>query len=101
MLLDVGWFSYLFSQKKRLNMFVGEFAVWSVYLYQKYQQKQSKVGIAPPSAINQLDAAAIVDDVDQRITKVEDDLPELKGWKALLFWIPTLCDLTATTVNGV
>jgi len=101
MLLGVGWFSYLFSQKKRLNMFVGEFAVWSVYLYQKYQQKQSKVGIAPPSAINQLDAAAIVDDVDQRITKVEDDLPELKGWKALLFWIPTLCDLTATTVNGV
>ncbi|KAL0140620.1 integral membrane protein [Mucor lusitanicus] len=84
-----------------LNMFVGEFAVWSVYLYQKYQQKQSKIAPAPPSAINQLDAAAIVDDVDQRITKVEDDLPELEGWKALLFWIPTLCDLTATTVMNV
>lgn len=84
-----------------LNMFVGEFAVWSVYLYQKYQQKQSKVGTAPPSAINQLDAAAIVDDVDQCITKIEDDLPELEGWKALLFWIPTLCDLTATTVMNV
>lgn len=80
-------------------MFVGEFAVWIVYLYQKHQHNQNKTVVAPPSAINQLDAAAIVDDVDQRITKIEENLPELKGWKALLFWIPTLCDLTATTVK--
>jgi hypothetical protein len=80
-------------------MFVGEFAVWSVYLYQRYQKRQS-MAIAPPSAVNQLDAATVVDDVDQSImNKVDDDLPELSGWKALLFWIPTLCDLTATTVN--
>ncbi|KAG2195350.1 hypothetical protein INT46_000900 [Mucor plumbeus] len=84
-----------------LNMFVGEFAVWIVYLYQKHQHNQNKTVVAPPSAINQLDAAAIVDDVDQRITKIEENLPELKGWKALLFWIPTLCDLTATTVMNV
>lgn len=84
-----------------LNMFVGEFAVWSVYLYQRYQQKQSSIRPAPPSAVSQLDAAAIVDDVDQHIAKIEDDLPELKGWKALLFWIPTLCDLLATTVMNV
>lgn len=85
----------------RLNMFVGEFAVWSVYLYQLYQTRQNhlvnKSVVAPPSAVNQLDAAALVDDVDHRIK--EEELPELKGWKALLFWIPTLCDLTATTVS--
>lgn len=79
-------------------MFVGEFAVWGVYLYQIYQQRQDR-RIAPPSAVNQLDASTIVDDVDQRIAKIEDHLPELKGWKALLFWIPTLCDLLATTVS--
>lgn len=80
-------------------MFVGEFAVWGVYLYQIYQQRQDK-HIAPPSAVNQLDASALVDDVDQRIAKNEENLPELKGWKALLFWIPTLCDLLATTVSN-
>jgi hypothetical protein len=84
-------------------MFIGEFAVWSVYLYQLYQQRQNRLisnnKVAPPSAVNQFDAAALVDDVDQRIDKVEQELPELKGWKALLFWIPTLCDLLATTVS--
>lgn len=80
-------------------MFVGEFAVWSVYLYQVFQQKQNRLKPTPPSAVNQLDAAALVDDIDQDIAKVQDELPELKGWKALLFWIPTLCDMTATTVS--
>lgn len=82
-------------------MFVGEFAVWSVYLYQRHQKKQSSIRPAPPSAVSQLDASALVDDVDQHIAKIEDDLPELKGWKALLFWIPTLCDLLATTVSNL
>ncbi|KAG1455843.1 hypothetical protein G6F56_006970 [Rhizopus delemar] len=55
-----------------LNMFVGEFAVWTVYLYQSYDTKKST-----------------------------DGLPELQGRQSLLFWIPTLCDLTATTVMNV
>ncbi|KAI9262883.1 hypothetical protein EDC94DRAFT_607685 [Helicostylum pulchrum] len=84
-----------------LNMFVGEFAVWSVYLYQVYQKKQDRLKPTPPSAVNQLDAAALVDDVDQHLIKIQDELPELKGWKSLLFWIPTLCDMTATTVMNV
>ncbi|OBZ87118.1 Solute carrier family 35 member F6 [Choanephora cucurbitarum] len=84
-----------------LNMFVGEFAVWSVYLYQKYQQRKCRLEPAPPSAVNQLDASVIVDEVDQQITKTGQDLPELEGWKALLFWIPTLCDLAGTTVMNV
>jgi hypothetical protein len=79
-------------------MFVGEFAVWSVYLYQLYDKRHQRL-TAPPSAVNQLDAAAVVDEIDQQIQKVQEDLPELKGWKSLLFWIPTLCDLTATTVK--
>lgn len=92
-------FTFFLTWDDSLNMFVGEFAVWSVYLYQRYQKRQSST-IAPPSAVNQLDAATVVDDVDQSImNKVNDDLPELSGWKAFLFWIPTLCDLTATTVN--
>ncbi|KAI8990916.1 hypothetical protein BDF20DRAFT_903850 [Mycotypha africana] len=94
-----------------LNMFVGEFAVWIVYLYQLYQEKQQQrvskyqkvpAAVPPPSALNQLDAASVVDEVNQEHVKiVDEDLPELKGWKALLFWIPTLCDLTATTVMNV
>lgn len=81
-------------------MFVGEFAVWIVYLYQIYERR-SRQYVAPPSAVNQLDASAVVDQVDQQINKIEDDLPELTGWKTLLFWIPTLCDLTATTVSTI
>ncbi|KAG0175701.1 hypothetical protein DFQ28_006890 [Apophysomyces sp. BC1034] len=83
-----------------LNMFVGEFAVWSVYLYQLWQHKRQS-SIPPPSAVNQLDAAAIVDDADQQIKLHEAERPPLKGVKSLLFWIPTLCDLTATTVMNV
>ncbi|KAI9032682.1 hypothetical protein CLU79DRAFT_157644 [Phycomyces nitens] len=79
-----------------LNMFVGETGVWIVYAYQVWnRQRQAPI---PPSAVNQLDAAAIVDDVDSQI---KPDIPELKGVKSLLFWIPTLCDLTATTVMNV
>lgn len=86
-------------------MFVGEFAVWTVYLYQLYDKRKrlsstTPINIAPPSAVNQLDASIVVDQVDQQINKIEDDLPELTGWKTLLFWIPTLCDLTATTVGS-
>ncbi|KAL0089596.1 hypothetical protein J3Q64DRAFT_1813626 [Phycomyces blakesleeanus] len=83
-----------------LNMFVGETGVWIVYFYQMWEHRQklaSSSGI-PPSAVNQLDAAAIVDDVD---TQIKPNTPELKGIKSLLFWIPTLCDLTATTVMNV
>lgn len=80
-------------------MFVGEFAVWSVYLYQVYMKKQDRLNPMPPSAVNQLDAAALVDDVDQHLIKIQDELPELTGWKSLLFWIPTLCDMAATTVS--
>lgn len=82
-------------------MFVGEFAVWSVYIYQLYDKKRYRqlTDAAPPSAVNQLDASTVVDQIDSQIHKVQDDLPELKGWKSLLFWIPTMCDLTATTVS--
>ncbi|KAI9473406.1 MAG: hypothetical protein EXX96DRAFT_577827 [Benjaminiella poitrasii] len=91
-----------------LNMFVGEFAVWTVYLYQKHQLRKMRnnsiLNTPPPSAVNQLDASAIIDDIshnNKAITDREELLPELKGWRAFLFWIPTLCDLTATTVMNV
>ncbi|KAG1053348.1 hypothetical protein G6F43_004559 [Rhizopus delemar] len=82
-----------------LNMFVGEFAVWTVYLYQLYEKKYYKGDPVPPSAVNQLDAGAVIDDVDEDIQKAE--LTPLSGYKSFLFWIPTLCDLTATTVMNV
>ncbi|KAI8996968.1 hypothetical protein BDB01DRAFT_769322 [Pilobolus umbonatus] len=88
-----------------LNMFVGEFAVWSVYLYQRWQNRQDRYQalsyVAPPSAVDQMDAATIVDEIDQQVENVNKDLPELKGIKSLLFWIPTLCDLTATTIMNI
>ncbi|CAO3640483.1 unnamed protein product [Cunninghamella echinulata] len=96
-----------------LNMFIGEMLVWSVYLYQKWQrnrrhqlEKQQKK-IAPPSSIQQLDASVIVDDISyqtihhQQPESTTNHLPPLRGIKSLLFWIPTLCDLTATTLMNV
>jgi hypothetical protein len=79
-------------------MFVGEFAVWSVYIYQRHQARKLKASI-PPSAVNQMDASALVDDIDNDLAKNESHLVELTGWRALLFWIPTMCDLLATTVS--
>ena len=79
-------------------MFVGETAVMLVYLYQVYQHRRQSYEAIPPSANNQLDAAQLVDDVDHEVDKEKHREP-LQGRKALLFWIPTLCDMTATTVN--
>lgn len=91
-------------------MFVGEMFVWSVYLYQKWERKRRhqlelQKKIAPPSSVQQLDASVIVDDISyqtihhQLPETVTNHLPPLRGIKSLLFWIPTLCDLTATTVS--
>lgn len=82
-------------------MFVGEAAVWTVHFYQVWERRrrhQQNVATAsvPPSSVNQLDAAAVVDD---EIAKHADDPRQpLTGLRACLLWIPTLCDMTATTV---
>ncbi|ORZ00709.1 hypothetical protein BCR43DRAFT_485667 [Syncephalastrum racemosum] len=87
-----------------LNMFVGEAAVWIVYCYQVWERRrrhQQNLTIAsvPPSSVNQLDAAAVVDD---EIAKHADDPRQpLTGLRACLLWIPTLCDMTATTIMSV
>ncbi|KAG2224149.1 hypothetical protein INT45_000164 [Circinella minor] len=83
-----------------LNMFVGETAVMFVYLYQVYRRRRQSYEAIPPSANNQLDAAQLVDDVDHEVDKQKHREP-LEGRKALLFWIPTLCDMTATTIMNV
>jgi hypothetical protein len=84
-------------------MFIGETGVWSVYLFQLWQQKhlhlEEDYEEVVPSAVNQLDAAVVVDDADRLLKEAEEHTQELTGWKNLLFWIPTLCDLTATTVR--
>ncbi|KAI8333932.1 hypothetical protein BC941DRAFT_433376 [Chlamydoabsidia padenii] len=71
-----------------LNMFVGEAFVWVVYFCQKWRQASSG---------RQSHQQQIVDD----LTKDQASLPPLKGIKVLLFWIPTMCDLTATTLMNV
>ncbi|CAO3600867.1 unnamed protein product [Absidia cylindrospora] len=92
-------------------MFVGESFVWVVYLFQKWQQRRRRnQGITDPGA----DAAAgIIQPVDSSSSgesSVVDytakdhrvsPLPPLQGVKSLLFWIPTACDLTATTLMNV
>ncbi|KAI8083153.1 uncharacterized protein BX664DRAFT_339928 [Halteromyces radiatus] len=91
-----------------LNMFVGEAFVWTVYFYQKWQKRRSNMTTYsslteyPPSSVQQMDASAIIDDVvDHSAKDHPSNLPSLHGIKALLFWIPTLCDLTATTLMNV
>jgi hypothetical protein len=83
-------------------MFIGETGVWSVYLFQLWHQKRLRLQDdeeeVMPSAVNQLDAGVVIDDAD-RLLKGSDHTQELTGWKTLLFWIPTMCDLTATTVS--
>lgn len=85
---------------RSLNMFVGEAAVWIVHFYMVWDRRRSlaKQIPVPPSSVAQLDAATIVDDVDAEVAKHTDQLP-LNGSRPLLFWIPTLCDLTATTAS--
>lgn len=86
-------------------MFVGESFVWAVYFYQKWQQRRTQStppssADYPPSTIQQLDASGLVDDVVHHPNDAKNHaLPPLKGIKSLLFWIPTMCDLTATTVK--
>ncbi|KAI7870654.1 hypothetical protein BDF14DRAFT_1993856 [Spinellus fusiger] len=77
-----------------LNMFIGEFAVWSVYLYQVWQSRTR----IPPSAVNTMNAAVIIDDVG--LSKPYEK-KKLTWSRSLLFWIPTLCDLTGTTIMNV
>ncbi|GAB5585254.1 hypothetical protein Unana1_00154 [Umbelopsis nana] len=88
-----------------LNMFIGETGVWSVYLFQLWQQKHLRLEEddeeVVPSAVNQMDAAVVIDDADRLLKEAEEHTQELTGWKNLLFWIPTLCDLTATTLMNV
>ncbi|KAI8379428.1 uncharacterized protein BYT42DRAFT_568743 [Radiomyces spectabilis] len=83
-----------------LNMFVGESAVWIVYVYQLWQKRRDR-RMTVPSAVNQLDASRIVDDIDDQLKHQAGERPACDGWKSFLFWIPTLCDLTATTVMNV
>lgn len=83
-------------------MFIGETGVWSVYLFQLWQKKHLRLADddeeTVPSAVDQLDAGVVVDDAD-RILKESHPTEELAGWKNLYFWIPTMCDLAATTVS--
>ncbi|OZJ03471.1 hypothetical protein BZG36_02747 [Bifiguratus adelaidae] len=96
-----------------LNMFIGEtlcvFVLLAGHLRDKFAERQIQLSpntphledrLIPnnvePSALDQLDASAIVDDTLPFIQH-DNKLEELHGWKAVLFWIPTLCDMTATT----
>ncbi|ORX46502.1 hypothetical protein DM01DRAFT_1368500 [Hesseltinella vesiculosa] len=65
-----------------LNMFVGEMLVWFVYIYQKWQAARSSYQVVPDS-------------------NKDEELPPITGIKCLLFWVPTLCDLTGTTLMNV
>lgn len=92
------WGSRQITGSISLNMFIGEVAVWIVYFYQVWEKRWQQRQPIPPSATQQLDAARLVDDIDDQIAK-EGRQQELKGSKAFLFWIPTLCDMAATTVR--
>ncbi|KAI9310753.1 hypothetical protein BX666DRAFT_2032683 [Dichotomocladium elegans] len=77
-----------------VNMFIGEAAVWVIYALQVLERRRQRLQSAyeeiPPSAVDHLDA----------IVK-HPHREALTGRKSFLLWIPTLCDMTATTVMSV
>lgn len=71
-----------------LNMFIGEtFCMVVIYASIFWDRISQRNGAVVP---------AIVPAVEAQHSGLE-----LKGWKVFLFWLPTLCDLTATTLMNV
>ncbi|KAJ3225967.1 hypothetical protein HDU78_010500 [Chytriomyces hyalinus] len=86
----------LFEQPvwQTLTMFVGETGCLLAFLL--FKNKPS----ASPELAPLIDEAA-VNDEDDDIEDTEDVKIELEGWNLLLLWLPTLCDLLATSLMNV
>ncbi|KAJ3228851.1 hypothetical protein HDU81_005845 [Chytriomyces hyalinus] len=86
----------LFEQPvwQTLTMFVGETGCLLAFLL--FKNKPSAASELAP-----LIEEAAVNDEDDDIEDTEDLKIELKGWNLLLLWLPTLCDLLATSLMNV
>ncbi|TPX70985.1 hypothetical protein CcCBS67573_g06355 [Chytriomyces confervae] len=86
----------LFEQPvwQTLTMFVGETGCLLAFLL--FKNKPS----ASPELAPLIDEAA-VNDEDDDIEDTDDVKIELEGWNLLLLWLPTLCDLLATSLMNV
>ncbi|KAJ3256164.1 hypothetical protein HDU77_003244 [Chytriomyces hyalinus] len=86
----------LFEQPvwQTLTMFVGETGCLLAFLLFKNTPSAS------PELAPLIDEAA-VNDEDDDIEDTEDVKIELEGWNLLLLWLPTLCDLLATSLMNV
>ena len=82
-----------------LNMFVGEtfcfVALYVQMILHSYKEEGKDVG--RPLAVGRTST----DDSIEVEDEYEPSQKELSGWRVLLFWIPTLCDICGTTVGRV
>ncbi|ORY36703.1 hypothetical protein BCR33DRAFT_721920 [Rhizoclosmatium globosum] len=72
-----------------LTMFVGEVGCLVVFLVSAHFQSKPTDESAP-----------LLEDANEE-NDGDSEVSELSGWKLLLLWLPTLCDLLATTLMNV
>jgi drug/metabolite transporter (DMT)-like permease len=85
-----------------LNMFVGEIMCLGLF-YAQYLWKTWRLpsGYQPVASENSDDDVEQEDLATNPTLDLLDEKPLLEGWNQLWFLIPTLCDLTATTLMNV
>ncbi|KAI8814225.1 hypothetical protein BJ742DRAFT_328042 [Cladochytrium replicatum] len=84
-----------------LNMFVGEALCLLVYYVSVWYESYKKSREPAYHPISTSDDAADDDVGNSAVSPKPHDALPLTGWRQLLLWIPTLCDMTATTLMNV
>ncbi|KAJ3208861.1 hypothetical protein HDU67_006506 [Dinochytrium kinnereticum] len=94
-----------------IQMFIGEALCLMVFYYgvmtkQRTQEAAEPAPNGPPSdnIADVPQAAVVAVDESSPLMRGDQEAPKkipLDGWKSFLLWIPTLCDMTATTLMSV
>jgi hypothetical protein len=89
-----------------LHMFVGELGCEFIIFQIKMSLSNAPLGFLPVlfayiRSRHRQHPPALPDNVEETssLAKPQPQRLPLSGWKFMLFWLPALCDLTATTVS--
>ncbi|KAI8815377.1 hypothetical protein BJ742DRAFT_746394 [Cladochytrium replicatum] len=88
-------------EQPTLNMFLGEALCLLVYYVSVWYESYKKSREPSYHPIATSDDAADDDGATSAASAKPHDALPLTGWRQLLLWIPTLCDMTATTLMNV